>query len=156
MSWPTAATRPTAFKVKCSGGSEVKYFRCEGIPVCCEKCFEQAIIACAWCGLDIYPGSPVTLYSPVDKGNFQKPERAAFYDKEKMILVGCLRWACADTGADRAGFWTHEKKVERMMSPLEACLARGEAVVVEDLGCINEAQALSEETLARQNREDSS
>ena len=36
--------------------------------------------------------------------------------------MGCLRWECAQSGGDRAGFWIPPGKVHRVLSPVEQCL----------------------------------
>lgn len=58
--------------------------------------------------------------------------------------MGCLRWDCAKTGADRAGFWHPPGKVFRVTTPLEMCLQNlqngGDGVVViENLNDFEEA-----------------
>ena len=60
-------------------------------------------IQCAWCGEPIFIGDPITLYTP--HRDFQIPAHAVVHSENPLQLVGCLRWGCADTGADRAGFW---------------------------------------------------
>ncbi len=69
----------------------------------CLDCVAAMTIRCAWCGSVIFIGSPVTLYSP--KENLAVPDHAVVYSENPLRLVGCLGWDCADTGADRAGFW---------------------------------------------------
>ena len=69
----------------------------------CLDCIGKMAIRCAWCGDPIFIGNPITLYTP--HGDFQVPEHAIVYNKEPLQLVGCLGWNCAETGADRAGFW---------------------------------------------------
>ncbi len=96
-----------------------------GHPDYCLKCIENMSIQCAWCNKNIAVGSHITLYSPVNK-DFEIPKHAIIFNKEHRQLVGCLRWECADSGADRAGFWVpgdnNEGCVERVMSPLESSL----------------------------------
>ena len=98
----------------------------------CHKCLSKMAIKCAWCGEVIFIGDPITLYSSV-KDNFGIPEHAVVYNKYPLQLVGCLRWDCAETGADRAGFWIPPGKVARVESPFEKCLRTGGIVIVEDL-----------------------
>lgn len=69
----------------------------------CLKCISEMAIKCAWCGNPIFIGDPVTLYTPLE--NFKIPEHAVINNEKPLQLVGCLRWNCADTGADCAGFW---------------------------------------------------
>jgi len=90
----------------------------------CLECIGKMTIQCAWCRNPIFIGNPITLYSPgphgelffsseepseVQKerrdGDFIIPDHAIAYSENPPVLVGCLRMNCADTGADRAGFW---------------------------------------------------
>lgn len=110
----------------------------------CIECIRKMTIRCAWCGKSIVIGDPVTLYMPNDKG-FVIPDYATVYQKEPLQLVGCLRWGCADTGADRAGFWVAPGRVLRVLSPIEKLLVAAEKgkeepiVIVSNLADINEA-----------------
>ena len=98
----------------------------------CHRCIEKMAIRCAWCGRPIFIGDPVTLYSPVNK-NFKMPDYAIIYNKEHNSYVGCLRWDCAETSADRMGFWYPPGKVIRVPSPIEMAIQSGGPVVVNDL-----------------------
>lgn len=69
----------------------------------CLDCIGKMAIQCAWCGDPIFIGDPITLYTP--RGEFKVPEHAVIYNNEPLQLVGCLSLNCAETGADRAGFW---------------------------------------------------
>lgn len=97
-------------------------------------------IRCPWCGEPIFIGEPVTLYSPVDPA-FVVPEHAAVYSTNPLRLVGCLGWECAETGADRSGFWQPDPNnigkghVHLVQSPLEQLLAnpQAEMILVQDL-----------------------
>lgn len=87
--------------------------------LCCDKCFIRMAIPCAWCGLPITLGDPITLYKP--KEGYTPPTGVVTHEE---ALVGCLRWECAYSGADRAGFWVPDEKNEkgrvmRVPSPLE-------------------------------------
>jgi len=103
----------------------------------CLDCLSKMAIQCAWCGGPIFIGDSVTLFSPRDDG-FKLPEHAVIYRDNPLQLVGCLRWDCAATGADRAGFWLPSKNgrgyVRRVQSPYEALLATGvpSAVIISD------------------------
>jgi hypothetical protein len=70
----------------------------------CLECLAGMAVRCAWCRNLVLVGDPITLYSPRDT-NFVSTEGAVTYSTEPLRLVGCLRWDCAQTGADRAGFW---------------------------------------------------
>ena len=103
----------------------------------CHRCIEKMAIRCAWCGKVIFIGDPITLYTPSNK-NFKIPEYAIVYNKKPLQLVGCLRWDCAETGGDRAGFWIPPGKVERVPTGFELSvqdLKQGGSgiVVIEDL-----------------------
>lgn len=104
----------------------------------CHKCLAQMAIRCAWCGKTIFIGDAVTLYQPEE--SYQIPDYAVFYSQDPPRLVGCLRWECADSGVDRAGFWMPPGEVERVPSPLEMALVTTEPVViVNDLTNYKEA-----------------
>lgn len=100
-----------------------------GHPEYCLDCIGKMTIRCAWCGEPIIIGSPITLYTP--KQSFVVPDYAVRYGEEGA-LVGCLRWACAVSGADLCGYWMPPGEVERVLSPIELCLQSGQAVVVGD------------------------
>lgn len=106
----------------------------------CLACHEKMIIPCAWCGLPILTGDPITLYTPRDPV-YKPPDGARVYKDDPFQLVGCLRWDCAQTGADRAGFWMPPGEVERVLSPLEQIMLdpTHQVVIVGDLGDRNEA-----------------
>lgn len=97
----------------------------------CHRCLEKMAIRCAWCGEVIFIGDPITLYTPDE--NFKAPEYSVVYKNDPLQLVGCLRWDCAESGADRIGFWLPPGKVEKIMSPIEQCFRSGQSVVVMDL-----------------------
>ena len=85
-------------------GSSVKTempLRDGGVDYCLD-CIGKMAIRCTWCGETIFIGDPITLYSTSTQG-FQPPEYAIRYKDNQF--VGCLGWDCAETGADRAGFW---------------------------------------------------
>jgi len=96
-----------------------------GRPEYCLDCIGGMAIQCAWCTLPIFIGDAVTLYSPREIG-YEIPSFAVVYSEEPMRLVGCLRWDCMQTGADRAGFWlpdaTGKGHVERVPTIFEQLL----------------------------------
>ncbi len=94
----------------------------------CHKCIEKMAIRCAWCGKAIFIGDAVTLYTP--NRDFQIPDYAVFFSREPIRLVGCLRWECASSGADRSGFWMPPGAVERMPSPIEMAMASTDPIVI--------------------------
>jgi hypothetical protein len=100
----------------------------------CISCVSKMSIRCAWCGKPIVIGDPVTLYSPA-KADYKVPEYAVWHDKKEKQLVGCLRWECADTGMDRAGFWLPPGKVERVPTAVEMIFAAGgkKGLIINDL-----------------------
>jgi hypothetical protein len=113
----------------------------------CVQCLADATIACAWCGEPILPDRPITLYSTSDS-EFKPHEGSVIYEDDENSgvtrYVGCLRWECADSGADRQGFWVLPGKVERCISPIEQALHTGDMVIVEDLSDRNEAVQVPE------------
>ncbi|MFA6391220.1 MAG: hypothetical protein WCW66_00520 [Patescibacteria group bacterium] len=98
----------------------------------CHDCLGSMTIQCVWCGEPILVGDPITLYTPaialfapVDEWCI--PKHAVIYRKEHPVqLVGCLRMSCADSSADRAGFWLPGEdgkgRVLRVQTALEAIL----------------------------------
>jgi hypothetical protein len=108
----------------------------------CLGCLSAMAISCAWCGHPIFIGNPVTLNVARDP-KFAVIEHAVVYSEHPFRLVGCLRWDCAETGADRAGFWLPGDDgigiVHRVMSPLEQAMTTGNGVVVQDLSSLKEA-----------------
>lgn len=113
----------------------------------CPRCWAKAAIKCAWCGGTILPGDAITLYAPT-KSDFEVPEHAVVYKREpRLQLVGCLGWDCADTGADRAGFWVMPGRVQRVMSPLEEFVARsdGDPMIFNDLTDPRKATSMPDE-----------
>lgn len=117
-------------------GLEIKNFK----PSHCHKCVEKMVIRCAWCGEPILIGDPITLYTPTK--DFEIPKYAMVYKEDPKRLVGCLRLDCADTGADRVGFWVMPGKVERVLSPIEEVFMTNKTVIVSDLSDINQAKTI--------------
>lgn len=118
----------------------------EGSVDYCLNCIAKMAIRCAWCGNPIFIGRPITLYTPVSD-NFKIPEHAVVYEREPSLqLVGCLRWDCAEAGADRAGFWVPGEdgkgRVERVPIVHEMVLStkRSSFVLVNDMDDISEAR----------------
>lgn len=93
----------------------------------CLDCLGKMAIKCAWCKGVIFIGDVITLYSPRKKDEFELPEQAVIYDKERMSVVGCGRTTCADTGADYAGFWLPNEEgkghVHRRATMIEKSMA---------------------------------
>jgi hypothetical protein len=98
----------------------------------CLSCIEDASIRCTWCGGSILPLEPITLYIPCDD-DYIAPEYAVIYNPDNTVnrYVGCLRWDCAETGADMCGFWGFDKQVHRVKSPLDVALETEEVVIVK-------------------------
>ena len=98
----------------------------------CIDCISKMAIQCSWCSHPIFVGDPVTLYTPSD--DFQAPQHAVVYNSEPLQLVGCLGWNCADTGADRAGFWlpgeNGKGRVRRVPTAYEAILGAKEPSIL--------------------------
>ncbi len=117
-------------------------------PDYCLDCISKMSVRCAWCEKPINIGHPVTLYlAPSPKEGFKIPEGAVRYfennDEGTECLVGCLRFECAVSGADRQGFWIPPGKVARVPSPIELLLSQGnqdktKMVIVSDLSDPND------------------
>ena len=108
----------------------------DGSTLYCHHCLEEMAIQCAWCGLPIFIGDAVTLYSSIDKSE-EMPDYAVRYGD--YAYVGCLRWNCVESGADRSGFLIPPGKVQRVLSPLEQCIQSGEMVIVGDVTDMSQA-----------------
>jgi len=105
----------------------------------CHACLSKMAIRCTWCAKPIFIGDPVTLYISPDK---QPAHATRLCDDptkpEFNSFVGCLRWGCASSGADRQGFWfpgeDGKGRVERVSSPIELAIqshaAGGKGVVI--------------------------
>lgn len=104
----------------------------------CLDCIGKMAICCAWCSEVIWIGQPITLYPPAR--DFELPEHAVKYSDNPVRFVGCLSWNCADTGADRAGFWLPGEDgtgaVLRVMSGVEEVLLTHSISIVENLADI--------------------
>lgn len=128
----------------------------------CLDCIGKMAIRCAWCGDQIFIGNPITLYSPGPRTGFFSseepseaqrarkqddlvvPDGAVVYHENPLTLVGCLGWNCADTGADRAGFWLPDEngkgRVHRVQTAYEAILGADEpSMIVGDTHDTKEA-----------------
>lgn len=105
----------------------------------CHRCLEKMAICCAWCGKPIFIGDPVTLYTRRNK-DFVIPSCAIIFAHDPLQLVGCLRWNCAESGADRAGFWLPPGQVYRVPTPLEIVMSgEKEILAVNNLSDIKKA-----------------
>jgi hypothetical protein len=112
-------------------------------PEVCGDCLAAMAICCAWCGKAIFIGDPVTLYRAPREKIAELPEGAVSYLPDYMeggsrayiTAVGCLGWSCADTGADRAGFWLPDPNrpghgyVEPVESMYDLAMRDGIAIV---------------------------
>lgn len=132
-------------------GKETEITLCfddEGVIDTCLQCVSDATIACAWCGEHILPDEGITLYASVDP-KYSPHEGSVVYKKDdvsgKVYYVGCLRWNCADSGADRTGFWILPGKVQRCLSPLEECLRGEKVVIIDDLSDPDQATLIEDE-----------
>lgn len=109
----------------------------------CLDCLGKMAIQCAWCDNPIFIGDPITLYTPNE--DFLVPDHAVVYNEKPLQLVGCLGWNCADTGADRAGFWLPDKngkgRAERIPTAYEAILGAKvpSMLIVGDMNNVAEA-----------------
>lgn len=101
-------------------------------PDFCHRCLEKMAICCAWCGKVIFIADPVTLYTPRDK-SYQPKEHFKKYKDNPLQYVGCLKMNCAQTGADRAGFWMPPGQVLLVLSPIEQAFLQKSPVIVADL-----------------------
>ncbi len=95
-----------------------------GLPYCAD-CFMKMAVPCAYCGLPICIGDPITLYAKMP--DFEVHKGAVCFDGN--VYVGCLRWDCAMSGLDRSGFWMPDPDADEVMgcvkvvpSPLEMLL----------------------------------
>ena len=87
----------------------------DGQPDYCLDCLVKMAIRCAWCGEPILPGEPITLYSlsPIVLDKTRPDYTVKYLDGDRLCYVGCMRWNCADSGADRAGSWVAPGEVNK-------------------------------------------
>jgi len=104
-------------------------------PLLCFSCMHQLTIRCAWCGKPIFPGDPVTLYSPMDSTYVPNYSATVRHLDNPVIYVGCLRLDCAESGADRAGFWNPPDGVHRVPTAYELVLSNPDKGVIIDDVC---------------------
>lgn len=145
----------------------------EGATDYCLDCIEKMSIRCAWCEDPIVVGDPITLYTPksekdIERGfdamqkrgqiefpfvieeglGFPLPDLAVVYQQKPLQVVGCLGWDCADTGADRAGFWMPGENgkgmVRRVRTAFEEILAGRPFVITGDLSDPSQATDLED------------
>ena len=113
----------------------------------CLDCLAKMVIRCGWCGEPIFIGNPITLYTPPE--DFEIPYYAVIYNEDPLQIVGCLGWDCAQSGADRAGFWVPGEdgkgQVERVRTPFEILLGEKapSMVIIQDTGDVVEARGLN-------------
>ncbi len=109
-----------------------------GCPDYCLNCISNMTIRCAWCGTPIFIGDPITLYEPADQ--YQIPNYSVKFLESKIeYLVGCLRYDCAISGADRKGFWMPPGEVLRVPSPMEIVMSGvGKIVICHNLSDPND------------------
>lgn len=121
-------------------------------PDYCPYCWAKAAIKCAWCSDTILPGDAITLYTPREKDFVITPHAVVYQKEPRLQLVGCLGWNCADTGADRSGFWVMPGKVQRVASPFEMLMATGgtDPIIVGDLTDPRESTPIPDETADNQ------
>lgn len=89
----------------------------------CHECLQNMAIQCGWCDGAIFIGDPITLYSPNNK-DYIPQKSAIIYNHNPLTIVGCLRMNCADTGADRAGFWMPPGGVKRVPTAFEMIIGQ--------------------------------
>lgn len=112
----------------------------------CHNCIAKMAIRCAWCAKSIFIGEPITLLSPMHPELFELPLGGVVYSDNPLLqVVGCLRWECAVSGADRAGFWLPDTNgkghVVRVPTAYEMIMNAKEPsmVVISNTGDMNEA-----------------
>ena len=79
------------------------------------------------------PSADIKLYS--SKKGFAVPGHAVRCSENPLRLVGCLGWDCAETGADRAGFWMPPGEVRRVPTVFMQLMGATDpgAIVISDL-----------------------
>ncbi|MEN9647234.1 MAG: hypothetical protein RLY57_38 [Candidatus Parcubacteria bacterium] len=106
-------------------------------PDYCLECIGKMSIRCAWCGEPIHIGDPVIASIPLSP-TFELPAGAHSFrgDEGETVVLGCLRWDCADSGIFRNGFWNPPGVYTPVPSPLDLMMSSGGIgmVIVSDLG----------------------
>lgn len=72
-------------------------------PECIIADVKKMVIRCCSCGLPIFPGNTVALYS--FHRSFKHRKIAKTIDG---ALIGCMRWDCCPSGGFMAGHWTKD------------------------------------------------
>lgn len=133
----------------------------------CLDCIAAMTVRCAWCGGPIFVGDAITLYTPQSDKDFERvpsaqldlpfvfdkelgcmvPAHVVVYQRKPLQLVGCMRWRCADSATDRAGFWVSGKdgrgEVHRVRTAYEELInAERGFVVVGDISDPRQATPL--------------
>ena len=90
----------------------------------CIDCLGKMTIRCAWCGHSIFVGDPITLYAAGEEGpgRIARSDATAYREDEQDEYgryIGCLRMGCAETSADRSGFWLPPGRVHRVPTAWE-------------------------------------
>lgn len=98
----------------------------DGRPEYCLKCIEKMAIRCSRCGKAIFVGDPIALLLD-DKALLGHVITAR---PGTRYRVSCLRIGCADSAADRAGFWMPPGVVESVASPYEMIIGDSSECVV--------------------------
>jgi len=147
---------PKRFVILSLEGDKVMYHHRKVPADWCPVCIQQAVIQCAWCGRSILPGDPITLYTPLRK-DFSPPDYAVVYSQDPLLLVGCGRPDCAETGADYGGIWVPPGKVERFLSMTEQAMVMAQndidCAVVGDPSDVNSMIRASNELINRVNNQ---
>jgi hypothetical protein len=93
---------PVWFALNTYGAESKKIGSSKTCPDCTIGILRQMVIRCALCGLPIFPGEGVALYSRASS------QYKSIATKVGKNFIGCLRWECCPSGGFYAGHWTGE------------------------------------------------
>jgi hypothetical protein len=94
---------PSAFSLNLWGEESFEFKDTHLCPDCWLNRFKEHTTRCVLCGLPIFPGEGVALYSEKSPDLMLKQGT-----KVGESYIGCLRWDCCPSGGFFAGHWTEE------------------------------------------------
>lgn len=120
----------------------------------CHNCIEKMTIQCAWCGLPIFVADPISLSFCTDPDWAQPDYAVEHATGNRMSLVGCMRWDCADSGLSFAGHWATPGKVQKAVTPIMLAMQAAEAgvetpIIFNDISDPEQVQIDAAENAAR-------
>lgn len=110
---------PRSYQIHLYGVDSKKTSNWDTCPSCHIAMLKREVIRCAACGLPIFPGDGVSLYSRESKGL-----DLSIATLVGESVIGCMRWDCCPSGGFFAGHWSEHgfKSLYGGSSAAEHCL----------------------------------